>query len=420
MSSSDRNTVPAGFASCSRRGFLKRFSVTAGGAALGLGRPEWLSLAPVRIARIEVFPVIYPMVGRFKFFEGPEGSPTGRSAVIVKITAEDGTVGWGESVPIPKWSYETRETVATTIRNYLAPELIGHNAFDLSGAHAVMDRNIAPSFSTGQPMAKAGVDLALHDLVGKLLGQPLATLWGRPAGGSLTMSWTCNPARMEDLDALIDEGLRRGYKHFNIKVAPDPKFDLELARRVKARVPNGFLWADANGGYDPTTALTVAPKLADAGVDILEQPIPSNRLVGYRDLKRQGALPILMDEGLTSPGTLIEMIRLDLLDGIAMKPPRTGGLVPAKRQYEIARDAGLMIVGSGLTEPDLALTAALALYGAFEYKLPAALNGPQFVAESVLKQPLRVKPDGTMDVPTGPGIGVEVDEAKVRALTVRE
>jgi L-alanine-DL-glutamate epimerase-like enolase superfamily enzyme len=420
MNSRFSRAFPSLHAAHSRRDFVGRFSMGAVGTALGLGNGQWRDLTPMRIARIEVFPMTYPMVGRFKFFEGPEGSPTGRSTVMVKLTTDDGTVGWGQSVPIPKWSYETRETVTSTLRNYLAPELIGHNVFDIAGAHALMDRSIAPSFSMGQPMAKAGIDLALHDAVGKLMGESLATLWGRKEGGSLTMSWTANPVSLDDLDPLLDDGIARGYKHVNIKVGPDPAFDVQLASRVKARLPDGFLWADANGGYDTATALRAAPLLADAGVDILEQPLPSNRLAGYRELRQQGALPILMDEGLTSAATMMEMIRLDLMDGIAMKPARCGGLVPAKRQYEMAQDAGLMIVGSGLTDPDVSLAATLVLYGAFDYRLPAALNGPQFMDVSVLKSPLEPMRDGTMAVPTGPGLGVEVDEAKMRALMVEE
>ena len=78
-----------------------------------------------KIERIEAFPINYAVVGRFKFFEGPKGRPDGRPAVVVKITSEDGTVGWGQSVPSQRWSYETVESVYTTIENYLAPDLIG-------------------------------------------------------------------------------------------------------------------------------------------------------------------------------------------------------------------------------------------------------------------------------------------------------
>jgi L-alanine-DL-glutamate epimerase-like enolase superfamily enzyme len=373
----------------------------------------------VSIARIESFPIRYPVVGRFKFFEGAPGQPSGRPAVVVKVTADDGTVGWGQSVPIPKWSYETLETVHSTITRYLAPELISRDLFDLDGLHAAMNRAIAPSFSTGQPLCKAGVDLALFDLAGKLLKQPAAPRWNRKGRERLTLSWTLNPRALDEVEPLVAQGRARGYRHFNVKVAPDPKFDLELCRLVKRLAPDGFLWADANGGYDEATALAVAPKLAQIGVPVLEQPLPANRLTGYRRLKKQGALPILMDEGVVSSVELEEFIKLELLDGVAMKPARCGGLTDARRQIEIVQRAGLMFLGSGLTDPDISLAASLALYGAYDLKYPAALNGPQFLSGSILKQPFEVK-NGELAVPTGYGLGVEVDEVKLRDLLVKD
>lgn len=371
----------------------------------------------LKVEKIEVSLVRYPTIGYFKFFEGPPGTPPGRPAVIVKITASDGTVGWGESVPIPKWSYETLESAASMIENYLKPVLLGRDPFDLLGAHEAMNAAIAPSFSTGAPITKSGIDMALHDLTGKACGLSLAQRWGCPSGGKITLSWTLNPRTLDETEKLIEEGWNRGYRNFNVKVAPDPKFDLELCRIVKKRVPEGFLWADANGGYDLATALRVAPRLADIGVPVLEQPLPSNRLSGYRELKKQGALPIIMDEGVVSAADLIEFIRLDLLDGVAMKPARCGGLLSAKRQVEILKDAGLIFLGSGLTDPDVSLAASLALYGAYALRFPAALNGPQFLAKSVIKKPFQPV-NGQLDVPTKPGLGIEVDEEKVKALMV--
>jgi muconate cycloisomerase len=122
-----------------------------------------------------------------------------------------------------------------------------------------------------------------------------------------------------------------------------------------------------------------------------------------------------MDESIVSPADLIEFIRLDAIDGAVMKPARSAGLFPSRRQWEIAQDAGLMILGSGLTDPDMSLAATLALFGAFGYAKPAAVNGPQFIEETVLKTPLLVK-DARLEVPTGPGLGVEVDEEKIRKL----
>ena len=364
-------------------------------------------LAPP-ITRVDVFPALYPVTGHFKFFSTPE-----RPTVLVKITCENGATGWGQSVPTPTWSYETMESVATTLERYLAPVLIGGNPFDIYGAHQAMDRAIAGSFSTGMPIAKAGVDLALHDLAGRLRGQNMPERWGRQPLPGITLSWTVNPQDLAETEKLVSEGFQRGYKNFNVKLGPDPRYDLQMCGIVHKMAPNAFLWGDANGGYDLHSALWVAPRLANLGMNVLEQPLSSNRLSGYRELHKQGALPILMDEGVVSAADLIQFIKLGVLDGVAMKPARTAGLWDARRQIEILEDAGLMFLGSGLTDPDVSLAASLQLYGAYGLKYPAALNGPQFLAGSYLKQQLAAQ-GGEIAVPLGPGLGVEVDEDKVR------
>lgn len=368
----------------------------------------------MKIDRIELFPVRYPTVAYFKFFEGPGGN-YGRAAVIVKMTADDGTVGWGQSVPVARWTYETLDTATIVMRDYLAPTLIGLDPLDIAGAHKAMDKGLAPSFTTGMPLSRAGLDLALHDLAGKLTGQSVAEMWGRPKGGTITLSWTVNVRTIDETESVVGIGKERGYEHFNIKVAPDPEFDVQLAREVKRLVPDGFLWADANGGYDPETALEAAPMLAEVGVDVLESPMRPNRISGYQKLKRQGALPILMDEGVVSPVELAEFIKLDMIDGMAMKPSRCGGLLSNKKQIELVEEAGLMWLGSGLCDPDISLAASLCLYGAYGLKKPAALNAPQFLGADVLVEPMPVV-GGKIDVPTGPGLGVEVDEGKVQEL----
>jgi len=383
---------------------------------VGLGMSESILAAvrkPLKIEKIDLFPVLFPTVMRFKFFEGPRG--TGRPSVLIRITADDGTVGWGESVPTPRWSYETMEGALSALDLYLKPVLLGMDPFDLEAIHETMNSEIANSFSTGAPITKAGIDLALHDLIGRSVGINVADLWGRKTGDDLLLSWTLNPKTLDDLEPLIEKGLEAGFENFNVKVAPDPKFDLEMCKIVKERVPNGFLWCDANGGYDLATALDVAPKLADVGVPVLEQPLPSNRLTGYRELKKQSALPIILDEGVVSPSDLIEFIRLDCCDGVAMKPARCGGLVSAVKQIEILEDAGLMFLGSGLTDPDVSLAASLILYSAYGLKYPAALNGPQFLGTSVIKEPF-VPKGGKVRIPQGPGLGIEVEEEKVLEL----
>ena len=366
-------------------------------------------VAPIR--RIEVFPVRYGVSGHFKFFTKPE-----RPAIFVKITLEDGLAGWGQSVPAPSWSYETPEAATHTLREYLTPVLIGRDPTDIAGAHKLMNRAIAPSFSTGMPITKAGIDLALHDLAGKLAGKPLAELWGRKPLERITLSWTVNTTDLNEVEALMAEGRRRGYRHFNIKVSPDVEFDVALAKKVRRLAPDCFLWADANGGYDTATALAAAPRLRDAGVNVLEQPVAANRLSGFAAVRKQGALPILMDEGIVSSVELEEFRKLELLDGVAMKPARTAGLWDARKQVEFLEREKMLFLGSGLTDPDVSLAASLILFGAYGLKYPAALNGLQFLAGSFLKQPFQLE-DGAIRVPTGPGLGVEVDEARVRAAS---
>src|ERR1035438_10323114 len=322
-------------------------------------------VAPIRT--VEVFPVKYPVTAYFKFLPKPE-----RPTVFVKVTCEDGTYGWGQSVPLPTWSYETLESATSALRNYLGPALIGKSPADLEGAHRILDKTIAPSFSTGMPIAKAGIDLALHDLAGKFAGKSMAELWGRQPAERIPLSWTVNVKAIEEVEPLMAEGRARGYRHFNIKVAPDPKFDIALAKEVRRLAPDCFLWADGNGGYDTGTALTVAPKLREGGVNGLEQ---------------HGARPVILDEGVLSVTDLEEFHKLNLLDGVAMKPARTAGLFDARRQVEYLERHKLMFLGSGLTDPDVSLAASLLLFGAYGLKYPAALNGPQFLAGSFLKQP---------------------------------
>lgn len=401
-----------------RRDFSKTMALAAAATMLDMKTLFAAESAPnLKIEKIEIFPVRYPMVMRFKFFEAPVGLP-GRPAVIIKITADDGTVGWGESVPIPRWSGETLEGAVSVLRNYLIPTLVGHDVFDVEGIHKAMTKEIANGFSTSWPITKAGLDIALHDLMGKALKKNVAELWGRKTPDDLLLSWTLNPRKLDEIPELIEKGRARGYENFNVKVAPDKAFDIEMCKMVKKLAPDGFLWADANGGYDEAAALEMAPKLADIGVAVLEGPLHPNHLAGYQKLVRQGALPILMDEGCVSPVEVEEFIKLRCINGVAMKPARCGGLTSAVAQLDLLEKHNLMFLGSGLTDPDISLAATLILYGAYGLKKPAALNGPQFLGESVLKEPFR-DAGGRVKIPKGHGLGIEVDEDKVRDLSAR-
>ncbi len=367
------------------------------------------------IACVETFLVSYPVTGQFKFFQPNGGRRPSRDTVVVKITDENGCVGWGQSVPSHTWSYETLETVRSTIDCYFGPALIGLDALDAEAVWNTMNRIIAPSFSTGQPICKAGIDLAVFDLAGRILRQPASARWERVGRKQITLSWTVDVRHSEELETTIAAAWKRGFRHFNVKVGSDAAFDARTCLEIRRLAPDAFIWVDANCGYDLDAALSVAPQFADAGIAAFEQPFPANRLSWYARLRQQRALPVLMDEGIVSLTDLVEFHQLGLLDGVAMKVSRCGGLTEARRIAEYLKQHGLLFFASGLTDPDLALAASLLLFGAYDLDRPAALNAPQFLTGSILKSPITICGDQAT-VPSGNGLGVTVDEIQLKAL----
>lgn len=373
------------------------------------------------ITRVEIGRFDYAVAGEFKFFKpGPDGRVT-RPSVLVRLTDADGREGWGQAVPVPSWTYETVESVLTTLEFHLAGLLVGRDPADFAGLHTAMNTAIRPAFSVGQPLCKAALDLACHDLAGRQRGVPARALFApaRPAPKEILLSWTVASPKLATVEAQLAEGRARGYRNFNIKVgAPQSAdYDLELARRVRAFAPDGFLWADANTGYTPEEALAIAPKLRDAGVDVLESPLPPTQIRGYQQLKRQGALPVLMDEGILAPEVAAEFIALDMLDGIAMKPARNAGLWPSVQIVNQLLDRGLTVLGSGLTDPDFSLAGALQLFAWSGIARPCALNGPQFLADSLLGPGLRPRGD-VLPLPDAPGLGFTPDPRAAACLRV--
>ena len=121
-----------------------------------------------KIVRVEVGRFDYELVGEFKFFKAGV-----RPSVLVRLTDDDGIQGWGQAVPVETWTYETVESVDSTLRKYLAGAVLGADPSDLGAVHARMELAIRPSFSVGQPLCKAAIDLACHDLWGKQAGNLL-------------------------------------------------------------------------------------------------------------------------------------------------------------------------------------------------------------------------------------------------------
>ena len=366
-----------------------------------------------RIVHIEAGRLDYPLAGEFKFFRHGV-----RPSVLVRLTDAAGVQGWGQSVPVETWTYETVETVETTIRGYLAPAILGADPADIADVHARMERAIRPSFSVGQPLAKAAIDLACYDLWGKQTGRTVSQLLGGARAQEVKLSWTVQSPTLDGAEVLLAQGKALGYSSYNVKLGypQTPTYDAELIRMVRRFAPEGFHWADANTSYDLDTALGMTPKLAEAGFAALESPLPPARIRDYQALRRQGAVTILMDEGIVSPVETAEFIALGMMDGIAMKVARCGGLWHASRIVTLLRESGLRLFASGLTDPDWSLAASIHLFAAAGLDVPAALNGPQYIAGRGTTDPRFRAVRDAIAVPVLPGLGVDADEPAARLL----
>jgi L-alanine-DL-glutamate epimerase-like enolase superfamily enzyme len=360
------------------------------------------------IARVDVYPIRLPLTGTFTFASGSTGA-AGEAAphVFVKVTDSEGETGWGEGRPVPAWSYETLESVTTTIRGYLAPAVTGAPLHDRWGLHRRMHRAVGRGPSPGQPVAKAALDVAVHDLCARAAGLPLSAFLGGASGGSVALSFTVSA---HDPAGAAEE------------VAAAREADADVAAAVRAAAgPEAFVWADANQGYRLHEARAMAARFLAAGVDVLEQPLPADQPALMRQLRASTALPLAVDEASVGPADFLAYVREGLVDYLVLKLARSGGIWPTLQQIAVAEAAGLPLLVSGLTESLLAKTAACQVASAFGFAGPAALNGSQFVDEAALYPDKRaVERDGTVHLGDAPGIGVRPDEAALRRLLVKE
>jgi len=365
------------------------------------------------IKSVEVFPVGVRVKSTFTFASGSAGGAGDEAILIyVKILDDDGVVGWGECRPIRQWSYETPESAVTTIHRYLAPAVIGHDISDRAGLHAKMNAAIGRGTSTGQPIAKSALDLAVHDLAAKRAGLPLREfLGGSRERRDLAISFTITGHDADQAKQQMQAGQAEGFRHFNFKAAVQPETDIAVAKVLKETIASGgFLWSDANQGFDLAGAKYVARAFEDVGVGILEQPLPADQFSGMIELRRATRIPLAVDEASVSPSDFLNHVVAGLVDYLIIKVTRSGGLWPSLQQIAIAQGAGMPMLVSGLTDGLLTKLAACQLASVFGIEGPVALNGSQFIDESGLyPAKSEVERGGNVRLNDAPGIGVEPD-----------
>ncbi|MFD6337742.1 mandelate racemase/muconate lactonizing enzyme family protein [Streptomyces sp. NPDC060131] len=371
------------------------------------------------IERVETFTVALPTLRDFTVAGGPVtrgGRPAIR--VLVKVTASDGSTGWGEATPIPSWTYETTESIVSTIDHYLAPAATGRALWDLDGLVRTFDRTISRGFSIGMPLARSAVDVACHDALARSRGLSLGELWGRRRSDTVELAWIVTGTDAATARDSVAEGRANGYRHFKVKTGVAAGADdLAVVTAVREAAPDGILWVDANQSCTADSALRMARALEPLGVTAFEQPLPANDIDGLRRLRDLSPVPVAVDESLRHPSDLATFVRLGAVGTAVAKVQRCGGLTLALRQCQLAEDCGVEIMGSGLTESDIGLAASLHLFAAFGVTTPVDLNGRQFLTSPYATDPVIRITAGTAEVPAGPGLGIGVNEEVIRELS---
>lgn len=372
----------------------------------------------MKIDRIEVFPVVLPLKRVLTLPRGASRTVAeGKQIVLVKATGDDGAVGWGEAGPSRRWSAETIHSCLTTIREYLAPAVLGRDAFDVAGLHGAMNDELAPGLDPGQPIAKAAIDLAVHDLLCKGLGINLQSWLGAKRLDRIPLACLVSAPDPEKTAEVVSEGLAAGFQAFKVKVGHDLEADVANVRAAVELAKGSTVWPDANQGYTLDQAVRAARAFEDLGVALFEQPIPMTDVYGMRKLLAATSLRIALDEAAMGIPYLIEMIRREAVECVAIKVNKVGGIHYARQMCDLAWNAGLSLIGSGLMDAPIGFAASVHLFAAYGIDFPADLNGPQHLADDYLAEPLPM--DGqTALVPQAPGIGVAMDEQKIAAMAL--
>lgn len=360
-----------------------------------------------RIERLELRVVGLPLRTPFATSAGER---TSRDVLVVRVDG-DGATGWGECAAFADPGY-TAETVGSAwhaVRDLLAPHL----------GRCSTPGELLAAWSTvpGEWMAKAALETAVLDLLGRRLGRPLWALLGGtpqrlPAGLALGLQPTIGA-----LIEAVGRALAEGYSRVKLKVRPG--WDVVPVRAVRERFPSLPVWVDANGAYRAAD-LQVLRELDGLGLAMIEQPLPADDLEGLAALQADLRTPLCLDESIASLADLERAAGLGAGRILNLKPGRVGGLLAARALATRARELGWDVFVGGTLESSLGRAACLHLQTLPEVSLPGDLSAPgRYLARDLAAPPLRLDESGCLPVPTGPGTGVEILVETLEALTLR-
>jgi o-succinylbenzoate synthase len=361
----------------------------------------------VRIEKVELRRLRLPLV---RPFETSFGRVDDRTFLLVTVHG-GGAAGWGECVAdaAPFYSAETAATAWHVLTEFLVPALAGA---DLPSAEAAWDRMMRVR---GHQMAKAAIEMAAWDLEARQRGVPLWRLLGgdgRPVAAGVSIG--IQPS-LDALEARVDAELADGYRRVKIKIKPG--WDLEPARRLRARHPALALMVDANAAYTLADAGHLAG-LDDLSLMMIEQPLEYDDVGKHAALASRLATPVCLDESIHSVGIAEDALDRAACRIINIKPGRMGGHLQSRRLHDLCASRGVPVWHGGMLESGIGRAHNLHLSTLPNFTLPGDVAASRrYFVPDLIEPGIAVRPDGTIEVPAGPGIGVAIDSDRVASAT---
>jgi O-succinylbenzoate synthase len=333
--------------------------------------------------------------------------------IIVRVDGE-GVTGWGESVAegTPFYSYETVPTAWHILRDFLIPSVLGKELSGIGEAIALYSK------VRGHMMAKAGLEAALWDAFAKSKGISLSKMLG---GTRTKVDVGVSIGIQSSEKALISkvEGyLKEGYKRIKIKIAPGN--DIQFVAALRGEFPGLLLQVDANSAYT-LDDIGLFRKMDDFNLILIEQPLGYEDIFDHSKLQREIKTPVCLDESIHSLDDTRAAIELDSCRIINIKPGRVGGFTESKLIHDYCESKDIPVWHGGMLESGIGRAGNVALASLPNFTLPGDISASKrYYKEDIVEPEFVVNPDGTMDVPVGPGIGVEVNMAMLEKVTVRK
>jgi muconate cycloisomerase len=330
--------------------------------------------------------------------------------ILVRIETEGGAMGWGEAAEAPTMTGETVESMFAAV-SYIAPALIGRDAEDLAGAAATMAGRMY-----GNSAAKAAIDMALHDLVGRATSRPVHALLGGKQRGRIALLGVLSNGELAGDLRDAEKKKADGFTAFKIKVGIDrPVTDAERTRALcRLLGPDLLLCSDANQGWSREDAVQYARAVAGSGLTFFEQPVLANDIAGMAAVAAAADCAIGADESIHSLEDIRRHHEHKAARGASLKTIKLGGMQAVMAAGRLCEQLQMNVNVSCKTgESSLAGSAGVHIAAALPQIAWGLTLSHEGLADDLTAQPLRVV-RGHIEVSDRPGLGIDVDEDRVR------